>query len=875
MNRSLAAFTLALLFLTPGPARAATYHVDALRGDDASGDGTPGAPYRTLAAVRPLLAGGDKVVLYDGQYGPIDQAQAGPRDLRDDWVTYQAAEGTAPEIRHVHFGRNSAACIGPEDRTGAYDVYLELVGLHITDGVLSYGARHWALIDCVVERDGPWTGSAADIEKTAIEWHGGTDVLIQDCEVTRTANGISGSGHDIRLIGNHIHSGTHDGLRAAGFHHSVVEGNVIHDFDDRVTDDEAEWSRHCDGIHIVAADPDAHGRGNHNVIFRNNVVYDVEGRIVHISGRGLPGNEMIVFENNVFGPGHGTMFDVADPCDTLIFRHNTVVHVPGGRPYNRWLCDNVTLRVSRGSTDVEIYNNILGSTAIDPGADIRVLDWNLVQVPGDPMGAATARGHGRFTILGGGAGFIDPTAMDYRISGDSPAVNAGTRLFAPDPLYERDYEGNPRDDRPDLGVFEVPGTAPPPEDPPQEFPGPKHVFVDDFEDGHWADVDPRLDGPGQQGLRWRQADLPDGYYVTHGTPLDRNALCSPAGTAGEQETVWLLSDQGDDWADYTFEFLASSCCAATSGGPVVLAVDEWTNYRLDIADGSGRLIRAMTDADGRHAETLLAEEPALTLPDFGAQAYRVAVAHGSEGITIQVDAGADGAVKLSWCDTDPLAVKRFARGGVGFHTDAADEGCGVFYDNVRVGVGALHRGSEPLEIVGWDLIENHGTAGEIAVVTQEGHVASSLEGIRKARIVFSRPVDPATVDKSVVSILGQLGGRQSRRVSSVQLNVAGTELTILLSSALPDEDRYAFLIAGSVATPDGTALSGNRGRTLCALAGDAGANGQVSFADMALVRTAVGIPVAPETARYDIDGSGTITATDMLCAGGLEGHLLP
>ena len=875
MMRFAIALTIAL-FLAAAPGWSATYHVDAINGDDVSGDASAQAPLRTLAAVRPVLVGGDTVVLYDGSYGVIEEVQGAVADLHDDWVTYEAAPGTAPQIGHVRFGRNGGSYIGPQDQAGAYNVYLRLVGLHITDGVLSYGARHWALIACVVEREGPWVGSAADIEKTAVAWHAGTDILIEDCEVTNTGTAIAGRGHDVRIIGNHIHGGTHDGLRVAGFRNSIVEGNVIHDFDDGVTDDEAEWSRHCDGIHIVVPDPETPGRQNHNVIFRNNVVYDVEGQVVRFGNAGrLQRNEMMVFENNVFGPGHGTMFNVAAPCDTLIFRHNTVVHVPGGRPYNRWLCNNVTLRVSAGSRDVEIYNNILGSTEIDPGADIRVLDWNLVQVPGNPVGAGDARAHGRFTILGGSAGFVDPAEMDYRVWADSPAVDAGTELFAPDPLYESDYEGTRRDSRPDMGAYELPGRAPPPEEPLREFPGPKHIFVDDFEDGHTADVDPWLEGPGQQGLSWHLTGLPDKYYVTNGTLLERNALWEPVGRSGEQRVAWILSDQGPDWVDYAFEFTARNSYLATGGGPVVLAVDQRNCYWIDIASNAGRLIRTTTDPGGRVTKTVLAEKPAVALPLDGARRYRVSVAHDPAGVTIEVDAGADGSVDLSCRDTDPRAVEVFGQGGIGFHGEAPDPYGRIAYDNVSVTVNAFYGEPETLQIVRWDLVENHGTAGEMAIATQDGYVASTLHGIRKLRVTFSRPLNPATVGKAAVSVLGQLGGPQSHLVSSVSLDTDNTVLTILLSSPLPDEDRYVLTLAGTVTGAGGAALAGTRDRILSTLAGDAGGSGQVSFGDMAVVRDKVGAAVTPQTARYDIDGSGSITALDMLCVRGLDGHLLP
>lgn len=875
-----AAVAILILALLAGAAGAATYHVDAIGGDDALGNASAASPWRTLARVRPLLRGGDTVILYDGDYGSIEEVRSGVTDLYDDWVTYQAADGASPSIEHVYFGWNSGSYTGPNDQTGAYDVYLRLQGLHIRDGLSSYGARHWALVDCLVERYGPWTGSADNIEKTAVAWRCGTDILIQGCEITNTGTGIAGRGHDIRIIGNHIHGGKHDGIRVTGFWDSLIEGNRIHDFDDGVTDAEApDWSRHCDLIHIFIPGPGFAGWQNHNVIFRNNVLYDAEAQIVQFNNYYASSirNEMIVFENNVFGPGNAPMFNNADPCDALVFRNNTVVYTPGGRVYHRWTCNNFSLRISDESTDVEIYNNILGGTGIEVGADVHVFDWNLIQQPGNPVGVDNSRAYGRFTLIGADPRFLDAANMDYRFAADSPAVNAGTCLFAPDPLYEWDYEGTARDRLCDLGAYEFPGLSPDPETPLVEFPGKKTVFVDDFEDGHYADADPWLAAAGQQGLSWRQTGLADKFYVTNSsTQLSRNSLYEPTGSTAVQRVSWILSDQGDDWVDYTFEFAAWNSYLVTGGGPVLLVRDTQNCYWLDIARDSGRLVRYLTDAAGRPASTTLATSTAIRLPHYGARNYRITVTHDTTGILIQVDADANGSIDLSFRDTDPRARAVFTSGGIGFHGDVMDMYHKIHYDDVTVTVAAtVPEPLPPLAISAWEVIESHGSAGEVVIPAAEGFVASGLDGLRKVRVTFTGPLDPATVTNGSVSILGTLNGSLSGLISDLSLGAGHTEMTILLSAPLPDGDRFVFTIANSLAGAQGSLLSGNRDRLLATLAGDVNGTGQVAASDVVLVREKVGLPVTAATARYDLDGSGTITAVDMLAVRALRGHSLP
>ena len=856
-------------------AQAATYHVDAIAGNDVTGDGSAAAPLASLAKVRPLLEGGDTVVLYDGDYGSIEEVRSGVVDLYDDWVTYRAAPGASPTIEHIYFGYNAGSYIGPQDQTGAYDVYLRFEGLHIKDGLASYGARHWALVDCRVERYGPWTGSVAAIEKTAVFWRGGTDIRIEGCEITRTGTAIAGRGRDIDILGNHIHGGTHDGLRAMGFWNALVEGNVIHDFDDGVTDAEASWSRRCDGIHIFVPGPETPGWQNHNVIFRNNIVYDCESQIVQFNNYGAVRNEMIVFENNVFGPGNGPMFNNADPCDTLIFRHNSVITTPGGRVFNRWICNNYTLRISNESTDVEIYNNILGSTDIKMGADVQAFDWNLIQIPGTPVGVGRSRAYGRFTLIGDDPRFLAPADMDYRIAGDSPAINAGTRRFAPDPLYGWDYEGLLRDARPDLGVQEFPGLTPEAEEPLEDYPAPKTEFVDDFEDGHYADIDPWLEGPGRQGLSWHQLGDTRKYYVALSSQLERNALFEPTGAAGEQRVSWIVSNQGANWADYTLEFDAWNSDLATGGGPIFLVQDEQNCYWLDIGRDAGRLIRLMTDAEDAPTTTLLESSAKAALPPYGSRRYRITVTHEADAIRIEVDADANGSVELSYRDTDALALERFATGPVGFHGDVMAPYNKIHYDNVAVTLSGAPPRPESLRILAWEVVESHGAAGDLATPAADDHVAATLDGIRRLRVAFTEAVDPATVGNRVVSIVGTLSGSLSAMVSSVALDATGSRMTITLSDSLPDKDRYVVTIASSVTTPEGVPLSGDRDRVLSALAGDINGSGTVSSSDIAALRAKVGSAVNSTTGRFDVDLSGIITVVDLLAVRAFRGHKLP
>jgi len=659
------------------------YHIDAINGDDDTGDGSSAHPWQTLGRVRPLLDGGETVVLHDGNYGTIEEAQSSASNVFADWVTYKAAPGCDPELEHVYFGKYASQWL-PVDLHGNYDAYVRFEGLHIKDGFRAYGARHWALVDCLVERYGPWTGSVENIEKTAITFRCGDDILIQGCEVTNTGTGLAGAGHGISIIGNYLHDGCHDGLRVTGFWDALVEGNTICRFDDGVTDqEEPTWSRHCDLIHIFVPGPQTPGWQNHNVMFRNNVLYDAESQVVQFNNYGTVHNELITFENNVFGPGNAPMFNNAEPCHGLIFRNNSVVYFAGGRQFHRWLCSNYTLRIVYSSTDVEVYNNILGSSGIETGADVHIFDWNLIQLPGSPQGVDGSRAYGRFTQIGGDPLYVQPDAFDGALQATSPAINAGTRLFAPSAVWEWDIEGTPRDNRPDLGAWEMPGLTPDPESEPPVYQDTKTIFVDDFEDGHYCDVDPWLQAPNQQGLSWHRPDPVNfKFYVTNSTSyLNRNSLHCPTGATGQQRIAWLFSDQGEDWADYDFQFDAHNSYLVIGSGVLVLAQDTQNCYWLDISRDNGRLVRIMNGVS-----TELARDADIELPHLGALHYKVMVRHVTQGIEISVDVGANGSIEFSYTDTDATAIQTFTAGGVGFHDDTDAVYHKVKYDNIRVDV---------------------------------------------------------------------------------------------------------------------------------------------------------------------------------------------
>ncbi|WP_269543139.1 LamG-like jellyroll fold domain-containing protein [Cerasicoccus fimbriatus] len=452
--------SLTLYPLALSQLHAATYHVDAINGSDASGDGSAAAPYASLSPVYLQLSSGDQVFLYDGNYGALEYHNQSA-DIFNDWVTIQAAEGHRPELDHISFHSSNP---GP-DRTGSFNAYLRVIGCDIVgtsrDQAVSITSARYVEIDqCRLEVHGPWTGSENNIEKTAFYVRYGSHITLSNSEITRTGTGVSAQGRNIQILYNHIHDITHDGIRATGLEDSLIEGNHIHGLDDGVDDNQASWSKHCDAIHIFIA-----GGGsadslipNVNLIVRGNIIHDIEAQSVQFNNYfRFPEvhNANITFENNIFGPVNSVfVFNDAEPVDGLTIRNNSFLYIPGGTSYvspnnethRTLISDNHGLRVTDQTTDLQVYNNILPYGAM-PTDTADVFANNVIfNAPseniyvGDQSNIATPEEQ-----------FVNPLAFDGALRNTSWAIDRASTTL---PIHPTDIHGVTRNTPAEAGASE-------------------------------------------------------------------------------------------------------------------------------------------------------------------------------------------------------------------------------------------------------------------------------------------------------------------------------------------------------------------------------------------------------------------------------------
>lgn len=186
---------------------------------------------------------------------------------------------------------------------------------------------------------------------------------------------------------------------------------------------------------------------------------------------------------------------------------------------------------------------------------------------------------------------------------------------------------------------------------------------------------------------------------------------------------------------------------------------------------------------------------------------------------------------------------------------------------------AVHFGTE-LSITRWEVVvQGHGQTWTTEV--PDGHVEPRAAGISRIDITFSAPLDPSTVTIAAATIEGAAAGDVSAMISTITLSGDLRTIQVELTAALPDADRYTVTVSDAVRDATGNAITGQRSRVLSALVGDVDGSGEVTAADLLTVRSLAGEPIDATTIWCDVDCSGAVTGADMLPVRGAMGHALP
>ena len=436
----------------PNPAMA-DFHLDAVDGDDDTGDGSADAPFRTFERVRPLLQGGEIVLFHSGEYGNITlDRSAGTMPFPfTDWVTLMAAPGADAVLERVFLhGEHEAHRVL---WNGNFDMRVRLIGFTMSNGIRVQNVNFVRVENCMINIPGPYNDTEASLERSAVSIRGSRSVTVEDCEITKTAHGVTIRANDVTLRRTKIHRIAHDGIRLTGSDTVRIDNNQIFNTDDGFTDDESDFPRHADGIQTFseASGPEPVNKNN-NIFIRGNRIYHHEtiNIIVHDVG-----SRNWVMENNVFGPSGGFMLHLKANLHGFIFRHNSIVYVPGESyqglyrtiyTNNYWLA----MPTNSGSSGVQVYNNIIRGPVA--GSEFTILpqyadrfDSNLYHHRTNPHPNI-----GENAIVEDIDPFSNPFSYDGMIVPETAAIGAGSTI---DPIPV-DMYGIPRGSPPTIGAVE-------------------------------------------------------------------------------------------------------------------------------------------------------------------------------------------------------------------------------------------------------------------------------------------------------------------------------------------------------------------------------------------------------------------------------------
>lgn len=440
-----------LLFVLglPAPgAAAAQWHVD--QSAAAGGDGSAGAPFQTINAVRDVLQTGDTVWIYDGVYHETVDFWHVPEGVGGRTVI-SAAPGHQPVIE----GDGSRDFAFQAGETPGMTFW----GLTVrdTDGT----AFHFYYAD-----DGEVLECRTDNVSGAVSFYFSSRGLVY---LSDLYGGISGKQSDGTVI------------EASRVHHSQAEGITLHaDSRNLRYLNNVVHDNHSVNIYIDSAS---------NVIVDGNLVFMTDTPPQEMAGIQLadesydnvtePKLQNIVITNNVLvNNDYGIVFwDGHFPGESAM-RNVTIA--------NNTIVNNLRLAIvwdPGPHQDTVIRNNIFAADGLS-GAELLlnaksvdgvVLDHNLWYLPGvseyinwgggelfDHAGWVATSGQGEGDVLADPdfVGAWDLTADAYRLAAGSPAIDTGAPVVGLDIDFDR--AGRPAGDGYEIGAFEH-GASPNPD----------------------------------------------------------------------------------------------------------------------------------------------------------------------------------------------------------------------------------------------------------------------------------------------------------------------------------------------------------------------------------------------------------------------------
>jgi len=453
---------LTILVGATAPAKAATYYVDASRGNDAN-PGTSASPWKTLDRAKindsgsPKVAYGDTVLVRNGDYSgfsldkspfPLWEGTVSDRlPENQQWVTYR----TEPGQTEVYLG-SIRFSLGNDLRVVAH-VFDGFKIIRPSDrGVYGRAVMGLKLKNMTVEgiSDEATLYAEASRHNNMEFVHRNGEIHIDNCDISYGYRGVFFGGYNSNwsVTNSNIHTVGTDKIIAGGGVNILIENNRIHG-------NSLLSSEHPDCIQFYTAANRYPGASADNVTIRGNRLYDHSSQGVWTGGS-LFNN--LIFENNLIyntGNYEWRVYGV----QTGIIRNNTVVGDGVGNTgviiYGGTFTENEgTLDGYPRNSNLTVVNNVFATSYTGDPTVMTYHDHNIYVHPwnGSP-GDNEQNSHGYDTIDAAVAAlFRDPEARDYRLKDGAAGIDFGTATAG---IYPTDLLGNPREGAPDAGCFEA------------------------------------------------------------------------------------------------------------------------------------------------------------------------------------------------------------------------------------------------------------------------------------------------------------------------------------------------------------------------------------------------------------------------------------
>ncbi|NLX57818.1 MAG: right-handed parallel beta-helix repeat-containing protein [Phycisphaerae bacterium] len=428
--RTLFASVLVLFLVVP--LSAATYYIDVVNGDDTTGDGSEQSPWATMSKAEANATGGDIVYLRAGTY-PKFTANKLYTPVRTDYLVWKAYPGESVTLEGLDLNR-----YWTQPDLGGFVCYMTFDGLYIHSDatgnlVSAQGASYVKLLNCMVEGDRDSTGQVISLRDSRY-------ILIDGCDVSEGWFDIVLWGWDLTLRNSTVHGAVEDAIRIVNAKDILVEDCEIYDVgrNDELHNDGIQWFSTASGpveLQIPCS----------NVTFRRLHIHDIEDQDFWGAGGIFGTHTNFVFENLFLEETPTVAWELNIGDTEAVVRNCTIIG---------------SMRFTPGSIG-DVRNTITGSLYWENGSTKTYEDYNCI-------GTLTGSTAGAHTLIGYSPAYMDPDNGDFRLSPDSPCIDAGTSDSVPATdflgLRRIDTVGAPNngggsDPFHDMGAFEYQGAA--------------------------------------------------------------------------------------------------------------------------------------------------------------------------------------------------------------------------------------------------------------------------------------------------------------------------------------------------------------------------------------------------------------------------------